>query len=207
MLVPQTGSARGRFRGVQIAVMASGTGTILQALIEADLPIALVIADRECAALMRAQEAKIGISLVERGSFAGDFDRDAYTEQVIAALQAAGIDLVAMAGFGTILGPAIFDAFPDRIINTHPSLLPHFKGWHAVEDALRAGVTETGCTVHIATTLVDEGPILAQEALPIYDGETVATLHERIKEIERRLYPAVLRGLVNESNQRSERSI
>ncbi|CAB4870184.1 MAG: phosphoribosylglycinamide formyltransferase [Actinobacteria bacterium] len=192
---------------MQIAVMASGTGTILQSLIEAELPIALVIADRECAALTRAQEAQIATALVERGSFAGDFDRDAYTEQVITSLQTAGIDLVAMAGFGTILGPAIFDAFADRIINTHPSLLPDFKGWHAVDDALRAGVSETGCTVHIATALVDEGPILAQEALPIYEGETVARLHERIKEIERRLYPMVLRGLVNESKQKSEGSI
>ena len=191
---------------MQIAVMASGTGTILQALIEAALPIALVLADRECSALQRAEEAQIATLLIERNSFAGDFDRDAYTEQVVAALDFAGIDLVAMAGFGTILGPSIFAAFPDRIINTHPSLLPNFKGWHAVADALGAGVTQTGCTVHIATALVDEGPILAQEPIPIHAGETVETLHERIKEVERRLYPMVLKRLVNASNQKSERS-
>lgn len=186
--------------------MASGTGTILQALIEAELPIALVLADRECSALKRAEEAQIATLLIERTSFAGDFDRDAYTERVVAALDFAGIDLVAMAGFGTILGPSIFAAFPDRIINTHPSLLPNFKGWHAVADALGAGVTQTGCTVHIATALVDEGPILAQEPIPIHEGETVETLHERIKEVERRLYPMVLQRLVNASNQKSERS-
>jgi phosphoribosylglycinamide formyltransferase-1 len=191
---------------MNIAVMASGTGTILQALIQAELPISLVIADRECAALIRAEEALIGTSLIERESFAGDFDRNAYTDRIIAALEASGIDLVAMAGFGTILGPSIFAAFPNRIINTHPSLLPNFKGWHAVDDALRAGVSETGCTVHVATALVDEGPILAQEAVPIYEGETAETLHERIKEVERRLYPAVLRRLVTESDQNPERS-
>ncbi len=186
--------------------MASGTGTILQALIDADLPIGLVLADRECTALKRAEEAHIKTSLVERDSFAGDFDRDAYTERVVVALQSAGIGLVAMAGFGTILGRSIFEAFPGRIINTHPSLLPDFKGWHAVDDALRSGVTQTGCTVHIATALVDEGPILAQESIPIYEGETVENLHERIKEVERRLYPMVLQQLVSEAKQESERS-
>lgn len=191
---------------MQIAVMASGTGTILQSLIEAALPIALVIADRECAALKRAEEAQIATSLIERESYTGDFDRNAYTDRVIAELESAGIELVAMAGFGTILGPSIFEAFPNRIINTHPSLLPAFKGWHAVDDALSAGVTETGCTVHIATTVVDEGPILAQESVSIHEGETAETLHERIKEVERRLYPAVLRQLVIESNRNPERS-
>jgi phosphoribosylglycinamide formyltransferase-1 len=186
--------------------MASGTGTILQALIEAELPIGLVLVDRECPALKRAEEAQIKTALVERDSFTGDFDRDAYTERVVVVLKSAGIDLVAMAGFGTILGPSIFNAFPDRIINTHPSLLPDFKGWHAVDDALRAGVTQTGCTVHIATALVDEGPILAQESIPIHQGESVENLHERIKEVERRLYPMVLKRLVSESKPKSERS-
>ena len=104
-----------------------------------------------------------------------------------------------MAGFGTILGPEMFSAFPDRVVNTHPALLPAFKGWHAVEDALAAGATETGCTVHLATAEVDEGPILAQEALAIRADDTVESLHERIKEIERRIYPEVLRRLVDES--------
>jgi phosphoribosylglycinamide formyltransferase-1 len=106
------------------------------------------------------------------------------------------VDLVAMAGFGTILGQAIHDAYPGAIVNTHPALLPSFKGWHAVEDALAYGVKVTGCTVHLATLEVDEGPILAQEAVPVLDGDTVETLHERIKDVERRLYPKVLRELV-----------
>jgi phosphoribosylglycinamide formyltransferase-1 len=93
----------------------------------------------------------------------------------------------------------MFSTFPDRVINTHPALLPAFKGWHAVEDALAAGATTTGCTVHLATAEVDEGPILAQEALDIRADDTVESLHERIKEIERRIYPMVLRRLVDES--------
>src|SRR5439155_22266443 len=108
------------------------------------------------------------------------------------------VDLVAMAGFGTILEKPIHDAFPDRIVNTHPALLPSFKGWHAVEDALAAGVKVTGCTVHLATLAVDQGPILAQEAVPVVAGDTVETLHERIKAVERRLYPEVLLSLLGE---------
>ncbi len=107
-------------------------------------------------------------------------------------------DLVAMAGFGTILDKPIHDAYPDRIVNTHPALLPAFKGWHAVDDALAAGVKVTGCTVHLARLEVDDGPILAQESVPVEEGDTADALHERIKSVERRLYPEVLRRLVSE---------
>jgi phosphoribosylglycinamide formyltransferase-1 len=165
-------------------------------MVDADLPIAVVIADRPCTALERAERAGIPAELVERTSFGADFDRDAYTRDVVAALLAYRIDLVAMAGFGTILSQAVHDAFPGAIVNTHPALLPSFKGWHAVDDALAAGVKITGCTVHYATLEVDEGPILAQEAVPVLDDDTVETLHERIKDVERRLYPRVLRELV-----------
>jgi phosphoribosylglycinamide formyltransferase-1 len=101
-----------------------------------------------------------------------------------------------MAGFGTIPSKPVHDAFPDRIVNTHPALLPAFKGWHAVDEALAAGVKVTGCTVHLARLEVDEGPILAQEAVPVLPDDTVETLHERIKEVERRIYPEVLRRLL-----------
>jgi phosphoribosylglycinamide formyltransferase-1 len=102
-----------------------------------------------------------------------------------------------MAGFGTVLDKPVHDAFPDRIVNTHPALLPAFKGWHAVEDALDAGVKVTGCTVHVARLEVDDGPILAQEAVTVLPGDTVESLHERIKAVERRIYPAVLRELID----------
>ena len=96
----------------------------------------------------------------------------------------------------------IHDAYPNAIVNTHPSLLPKFKGWHAVEDALAAGETVTGCTVHFATLEVDEGPILAQETVPVLPDDTVETLHERIKDVERRLYPEVLRSLLEDGTER-----
>jgi phosphoribosylglycinamide formyltransferase 1 len=180
----------------RLAVLASGGGTILASMVDADLPIAVVIADRPCTALERAERAGIPAELIERSSCGPDFDRDAYTRDVVAVLHAYRIDLVAMAGFGTILGQAVHDAYPGAIVNTHPALLPSFKGWHAVDDALAAGVKVTGCTVHYATLEVDEGPILAQEAVPVLDDDTVETLHERIKDVERRLYPRVLRELV-----------
>jgi phosphoribosylglycinamide formyltransferase-1 len=103
-----------------------------------------------------------------------------------------------MAGFGTILDKPIHDRFPRQIVNTHPALLPSFKGWHAVDHALAAGVKVTGVTVHYATLEVDDGPIIAQEAVPVLDDDTVETLHERIKTVERRLYPEVLRSLVRD---------
>jgi phosphoribosylglycinamide formyltransferase-1 len=104
-----------------------------------------------------------------------------------------------MAGYGTVLGRSIHAAYPDRIVNTHPALLPAFKGWHAVEQALAAGVPQTGCTVHVATLEVDAGPILAQERVRILPGDTPASLHERIKHVERRLYPRTIRSLLQTS--------
>jgi phosphoribosylglycinamide formyltransferase-1 len=101
-----------------------------------------------------------------------------------------------MAGFGTIFGAAIHTAFPGRILNTHPALLPSFKGWHAVRDALAYGVKVTGCTVHVATLEVDAGPILAQEAVPVLPGDDEDSLHERIKAVERRLYPETIRAVL-----------
>ncbi len=187
-------------RNVRVGALASGGGTILQALLDADppLPIVVVLADRPCEALDRAAAAGVPAELVERNSFRADFDRLAYTHEVVDALRRHGVDLVAMAGFGTILDKPIHDAYPDRIVNTHPALLPAFKGWHAVDDALAAGVKVTGCTVHLARLEVDDGPILAQESVPVEEGDTADTLHERIKSVERRLYPEVLRRLVSE---------
>jgi phosphoribosylglycinamide formyltransferase-1 len=182
----------------RLAVLASGSGTILRSMVEHDLPIAVVLADRPCGALAIAEEAGIATELVERTTYGTDFDRVAYTHEVLDALNRHQVDLIAMAGFGTILSKPIHDAFPDRIVNTHPALLPAFKGWHAVDEALAAGVKVTGCTVHLARLEVDTGPILAQEAVPVFPNDTVDTLHERIKEVERRIYPEVLRKLTEE---------
>jgi phosphoribosylglycinamide formyltransferase-1 len=101
-----------------------------------------------------------------------------------------------MAGFGTIFDKPMFDAYEGRILNTHPALLPAFPGWHPVRDALGAGVKVTGITVHVVTLEVDAGPILAQEAVRVEPGDTEETLHERIKEVERRLYPATIKRIL-----------
>src|ERR1700710_2408629 len=115
----------GYFRSVgRLAVLASGSGTILRSMVEDDLPIAVVLADRPCGALDIATDAGIATELVERTTFGADFDRVAYTHEVLDALTRHDVDLIAMAGFGTILSKPIHDAFPDRIVNTHPALLP-----------------------------------------------------------------------------------
>lgn len=133
------------------------------------------------------------MEVLERESFGPDFDRTAYTWRLVEALERHQVDVVAMAGFGTVLAGPIFEVYPGRILNTHPALLPSFKGWHAVRDAIAAGVEVTGTTVHIATEEVDAGPILAQEAVRVEPGDTEETLHERIKKVERRLYPQTIR--------------
>ena len=140
--------------------------------------------------------------MVERDSYGADFDRVAYTERVVDLLEAHRVDLVVMAGYGTILAKPIFDRFAGHILNTHPALLPSFPGWHAVEDALGYGVKVTGCTVHVATEEVDAGPILAQEAVIVRPDDTVATLHERIKAVERRLYVQTIREILQRGSVR-----
>ncbi len=185
---------------VRIGVLASGSGTILEAIITAGLPVRTVLVDRPCRALEVAEAASIPGVLIDRrhyGGFGPDFDRDGYTRAVTAALQAEAVDVVVMAGFGTVLGPPIHAAFPGRILNTHPALLPAFPGWHAVADALAAGVSETGTTVHIATEEMDAGPVLARATVPVLPGDTEETLHERIKTVERTLYPDTIRAFVD----------
>jgi phosphoribosylglycinamide formyltransferase-1 len=180
---------------VRIGVLASGRGSILEALLEAHLPIVVVVVDRVCRAAEIATAAGIPSELLRRDSFGPSFDRLAYTESLVDILSTHRVDLVAMAGFATVLDKPIFDTWPGRVINTHPALLPAFRGWHAVEEALAAGVKVSGCTIHIATADVDAGPILSQEAVPVLADDTVESLHERIKQVERRLYPETLAKL------------
>ena len=183
---------------MRIGVLASGGGSILRALLDDGLSVALVVVDRRCGAEKVAADAGVAVEVLERPSFGEDFDRDGYTADVVRALRRSRVELVAMAGFGTILGTAVFEAFPGRLLNTHPALLPSFPGWHAVRDALAAGVAVTGCTVHVATLEVDAGPVLAQQEVAVLPGDSEATLHERIKEVERRLYPATIRRVLAE---------
>jgi succinyl-CoA synthetase alpha subunit len=193
---------RALYRGrVRVAVLVSGSGTILDAMLQRGVPVVLVLSDRPCAGLEVAARNNVDAVLVDRrdfGGFGGDFDRRAYTVALTETLRAAEVDLVAMAGFGTVVDQPLHDAFAGRILNTHPALLPAFPGWHAVEAAHAAGVKVTGCTVHLATLEMDAGPILAQETVPVRDDDTVATLHERIKTVERRLYPETVLKMLNE---------
>jgi phosphoribosylglycinamide formyltransferase-1 len=182
-------------------VLVSGSGTILEAIVAAGLPVHLVAADRPCRALDVAAAAAIATVLVDRsdyGGFGPGFDRERYTRAVADALVAAGVDVVVMAGFGTVLAQPVHDAFPGRILNTHPALLPAFPGWHAVRDALAAGVTETGTTVHVAHLEMDTGPILAQAPVAVRPDDTEESLHERIKAVERTLYPATIRAFIDD---------
>lgn len=176
-------------------MLVSGSGTILEAMLDAGLAIALVASDRPCRALDVAENAGVEAVLVPRanyGGFTSSFERERYSAQLARALQDHSIDLIAMAGFGTVLSASFHSAFPGRVLNTHPSLLPEFKGWHAVAQAIEAKVSESGCTVHIATLELDDGPILAQRGVPVYSSDDEAVLHERIKMVERELYPLVV---------------
>ncbi len=186
--------------GVRIGVLASGSGTILEAVIAAGLPVRLVVTDRPCRALEVAGAADVPAEMVDRSEFGGfgpGFDRHRYTAALTDVLRAGGIDVVVMAGFGTVLDRPIHDAYPGHILNTHPALLPAFPGWHAVADALAAGVTETGTTVHVATLAMDAGPVLAQAVVPVRPGDTEVSLHERIKSVERSLYPETIRRFID----------
>ncbi len=180
---------------IRLCVLVSGSGTILEALIEQNVHVSLVGADRACRGLEVAARAGVETVLVDRrdyGGFAADFERERYSQDLAATLRAHRIDLVAMAGFGTIVTAAFHDAFPGRVLNTHPSLLPAFKGWHAVAQALESGVSETGCTVHVATLALDDGPILAQRRVAVRADDDESSLHERIKDVERAIYPQVV---------------
>lgn len=178
-------------------MLVSGTGTILDAILDAGVPIALVVADRPCGGLDKAAAAAVESVLVARTDFSSAFDRDAYSADVADVLADHDIELVAMAGWGTVFSKPMHDRYGGRILNTHPALLPAFPGWHAVRDALAYGVKVTGCTVHVAGLEVDTGPILAQQAVPVLPDDDESSLHERIKTVERDLYPATILAVLD----------
>ncbi|MBK6671096.1 MAG: phosphoribosylglycinamide formyltransferase [Actinobacteria bacterium] len=160
-----------RLPRVRVAVLASGSGTLLDSILAAEFPVSLVVVDRACRAEQVAADHGVECVRQDRTDFSPSFDRSAFSLELASLLSARSIELVAMAGYGTILDAAMHESFPGRIINTHPALLPSFPGWHAVRDALAYGVKVTGCTIHIATIEVDAGPILAQEAVPVLDDD------------------------------------
>ena len=181
----------------RLVVLASGTGSLLESLLEAavgDYPgrIVAVGVDREC----RAQDVAAAVSLPSYRIRLGDYpDREAWDAAITDATAAHEPDLIVSAGFMKILGPRFLSRFMGRIINTHPALLPAFPGAHAVPEALAYGVKVTGCSVHLVDAGTDTGPILAQQPVPVLDDDDEATLHERIKVVERRLLVDVLEAL------------
>lgn len=181
----------------RIVVLASGSGTLLQALLDDDLGGLVVAVGSDvpnAPALARAQSRGIPTFTCDPRTFT---DRAEWNTALLAYLDAYRPDLIVSAGFMRILGATVLRAYPGRIINTHPAYLPEFPGAHAVRDALAAGVTQTGCTVHVIDEGVDTGPVLVQERVPIMAGDDESALHERIKIVERRLLIATVADLVS----------
>jgi phosphoribosylglycinamide formyltransferase-1 len=173
----------------RLVVLASGTGSLLRALLESavgDYPARVVAVglDRECPAAVIAADAGVPTFVVRTADFP---DRPSWDAAITNAVETHAPDLIVSAGFMKILGHQFLSRFPGRVVNTHPALLPAFPGSHAVPDALDYGVKVTGCTIHLVDHGVDTGPILAQQAVEVRDGDDEATLHERIKVVERRL--------------------
>ena len=171
-----------------IGVLVSGAGTNLQALLDAGLPVVAVASNKRGAPAL-ARAAGLPAEAFELDDYADRSERD---RAMADWLRRQGVQIVVLAGYMHLLTAAFLDRFPDAIVNVHPSLLPDFPGAHAVEDQLAAGVTESGATVHLVDQGVDSGPILAQERVPVHEGDTPETLHERIKQIEHELLPRVI---------------
>jgi len=180
-----------------IAVLISGRGTNLQSIIDAtvsgrlEAKIAVVISNRaDAPGLLRAREAGIEALHVDPRRYS---DRDAYDRALVELLCEQKVVLVCLAGFMRLVGPPLLDAFPNRILNIHPSLLPAFRGVDAQRQALEHGVGISGATVHLVTPDLDDGPIVLQAAVPVHDDDTVDTLSARILVEEHRIYPEAIR--------------
>lgn len=186
-----------RMRRVRLGVLASGRGTNLQAIIAAsqkeDYPaeVVVVLSDKpEAMALERARQHGIPAQVVPPREFGS---RLRYEEALVRILRDYGVDLVVLAGYMRLVGREFLRAFPDRVMNIHPSLLPAFPGLEAQRQALEYGVKISGCTVHFVDAEMDHGPIILQAAVPVLDGDTVESLAERILAEEHRLYPEAIR--------------
>jgi phosphoribosylglycinamide formyltransferase 1 len=194
----------------RIAVLISGRGSNLQAIIDAttsgalNATVAVVISNRAAAAgLARARDAGIETLYLNPRDYA---DREAYDRAIVEALRAHHVSLVCLAGFMRLVGRPLLEAFPNRILNIHPSLLPAFRGLDAQKQALEHGVRITGATVHLVTADLDAGPILMQAAVPVLPDDTVDTLSARILVEEHRIYPAAVAHVLNGSAVASRQS-
>ena len=181
---------------LKIGVLLSGSGTNLQAIIDAaaeGLPVEIVhvVSSRPDAfGIERAHRAGIPVTVLNRDVYADPVEAD---RRIAETLRYAHAEYVVMAGDMRKVTPVLLDAFPDRVLNLHPALLPSFKGAHAIQDAFDAGVKVTGITVHFANEDYDKGPIVAQRAVEVREDDTLDDLEARIHEVEHVLYPEVLR--------------
>ena len=181
----------------RLGVLISGRGSNLEAIVDAiarkrlDATIAIVLSNRpDARGLQLARDAGLEARCL---SPRGYTDRDAYDRALADVLRSCRVDLVCLAGFMRLVGQPMLDAFPDRILNIHPSLLPAFPGLDAQKQALEHGVRITGATVHLVTSALDAGPIVLQAAVPVRDDDTVETLAARVLVEEHRLYPEAIR--------------
>ena len=184
-----------------IGVLVSGRGTNLQALVDAvserrlDVRIGVVISNRaDAQALERANQAGIETLIIDHRAFA---TREAFDGALASALLERGVSLVCLAGFMRLIGRSLLDAFPNAILNIHPSLLPSFPGVDAQRQALQYGVKVSGATVHIVTPELDGGPIVVQASVPVRDDDTVETLSARILIEEHRIYPEAVKQVLS----------
>lgn len=184
---------------MRLGVLLSGSGTNLQAILDAcedgslTATVAVVISNHDSAmGLERARRAGIPAVWIDRAQY----DRASkYNEAIRDTLLQHGVGVVVMAGYMRLLGHEVLEAFPDRVVNLHPALLPAFPGANGIRDAFEYGVKVTGVTVHFANENFDEGPIIAQQPVTIDEDETLATLEAKIHQVEHRLYPAALQLL------------
>ncbi len=183
-------------RPLRLGVLASGSGSNLQSILDAcaarriPAEVAAVICNvRGARALERAQQAHVPAVFLPHQEHPR---REDYDARLVAELRSRGAELVCLAGFMRLVSPVLLSAFPQRVLNIHPSLLPAFPGMHAIRQALRAGVRVSGCTVHMVDEGTDSGPIIIQAAVPVLDGDTEESLAARILVQEHRIYPRAI---------------
>jgi phosphoribosylglycinamide formyltransferase-1 len=184
---------------MQVGVLASGSGSNFQALVEglagSNARVAVMVGNVAGARVFeRAQALNVPTVLLEHGRWP---TREAFDQALVAELQSRGVDLVCLAGYMRLVTPTFLRAFPRGVINVHPALLPSFKGLHGARQALQAGVRVTGCTVHLVDEGTDTGPIIAQAAVPVLPTDDEASLGARIQQQEHRLFPLVVRAIAD----------
>jgi phosphoribosylglycinamide formyltransferase-1 len=183
-------------------VLVSGEGSNLQAVIDAELPIAAVASNKKgVRALERAEQAGIESAAFDAADYRSREQRDVALAEW---LQSRGVELVVCAGYMHLFRKPFFDYYGGRIVNTHSAPLPEFPGAHPIEDVLAAGVSETAATVHYVDEGIDTGPIITAEKVPVHPDDTVETLRERVQAVEHRLLPQVVRELISPSDKVSQ---